>query len=345
LGALAEGMTLKDLHAEFYLSTGQEIAFAGKAGEKLKIPLNLSSLTNRIDLPKNLRLKFIFEGKTSWGESKTWWTQTKDITWKAWTIQTLDSIVLELPKDKSLNTLRLLLEDSNGQVLHQNFVNVIVESGNTQPANKKQEVISIPAEKFVNSNWSVKQWTGVLGNKINGGGHGFFEYEFEWPKGLVEDSVLQVSFFVEASSKPLLGKDRINSVGMNGDYMLGKGTVDPGKNPNAYPQTDLSKNPSLLKIYANNQFCHTVELEDDPADHQGVLSWFYQAKNHELDEAGTYGYWIQTSLPKLAWQEASYTGKLRIRLEVPESLPNGLAIYGSHSGRYMAEPSLLITKK
>jgi hypothetical protein len=254
-------------------------------------------------------------------------------------------VSIEFPKDKSLNTLRFILEDSNGQILHQNFVSIIVNQGNTQPASKKQTVISLAANQFVDSNWTLKQWTGVLGNKVNGGGSGFFEYEFEWPKGLIEDSILQVSFFVEASSKPLLGKDRVNSGSMSGDYMLGKGTFDPGKNPNAYPQSDLSKNPSTIQIYANKQFCHSIELPDDPADHQGVLSWFYQAKNHTLDEAGTYGYWIQTSLPKLAWQEASYTGKLRIRLEVPEALPNGLAIFGSRSGRYIAEPSLLITRK
>lgn len=345
LGALSKGMTLKDLHAEFYLSTGQEIAFEGKAGDHLKIPLTLSSLTNRIDLPRQLNLKIVFEGKTSWGEEKSWWTKTQTVSWNAWTLQNLDSVSIELPKDKSLNTLRFILEDPNGQILHQNFVSVIVNQGNTQPANKKQTVISVAANQFVDSNWTLKQWTGVLGNKVNGGGSGFFEYEFEWPKGLLEDSVLQVSFFVEASSKPLLGKDRVNSGSMSGDYMLGKGTFDPGKNPNAYPQTDLSTNPSTVQIYANKQFCHSIELPDDPADHQGVLSWFYQAKNHVLDEAGTYGYWIQTSLPKLAWQEASYTGKLRIRLEVPEALPNGLAVFGSRSGRYIAEPSLVITRK
>jgi hypothetical protein len=94
-----------------------------------------------------------------------------------------------LPKDKSLNTLRFILEDPNGQILHQNFVSIIVNQGNTQPANKKQTVISLAANQFVDSNWTLKQWTGVLGNKVNGGGSGFFEYEFEWPKGLIEDSI------------------------------------------------------------------------------------------------------------------------------------------------------------
>jgi hypothetical protein len=70
---------------------------------------------------------------------------------------------------------------------------------------------------------------------------------------------------------------------MSGDYMLGKGTFDPSKNPNAYPQTDLKKNPSVVQILSNGQFAASFDLEDDPADHQGILSWFYQAKNHKLD--------------------------------------------------------------
>jgi hypothetical protein len=132
---------------------------------------------------------------------------------------------------------------------------------------------------------------------------------------------------------------------MDGDYMLGKGTSDPSKNPNAYPQTDSVKNPGIVQVYANNRLAGSVDLPDDPADHLGVLSWHYQPRNHQLDEAGTYGYWVQLNLPKLSIQEAVYTGKMKIKMEVPEAYSTGLAVYGSKSGRYMVNPSLIIRKK
>jgi hypothetical protein len=104
-------------------------------------------------------------------------------------------------------------------------------------------------------------------------------------------------------------------------------------------------NPSVVEISANGLHAATVDLVDDPADHQGVLSWFYQARNHKLDEPGTYGYWVQCPVPRAAIEEASKTGVLRIRLTVPEGYPNGLSLYGDHSGRFIANPSILIQRK
>jgi len=345
LGALAKGMSLKDLHSDFYISTGQEITFAGKAGEKLTIPLTLSALTDQSNLGQNLHLKVIFEGQTAWGERKTWWENNRLIDFKPWSVQKLQDLTLELPKDRSINTLHLILQDDNGAILHQNFVNVIVENGNIQPSDPKQKLIEASLENPTALKWSKKDWRAVDGHKLNGAGFGFYEYEFNWPSNLKEGDIAQVSFFVEASPKPLLGKDRVDSGKMEGDYMLGKGTSDPSKNPNSYPQSDSYKNPGIVQIFANAQLAGTVDLEDDPADHQGVLSWHYQPRNHELNEAGTYGYWVQVNVPALSIQEAVNTGKMKIKLEVPEAFSTGLALYGTKSGRFMINPSLLIKTK
>jgi hypothetical protein len=83
-------------------------------------------------------------------------------------------------------------------------------------------------------------------------------------------------------------------------------------------------------------------LKDDPADHQGVLSWHYQARNNKLGEAGTYGYLVQGTIPATAWQAALKAGKLVIRFE---STKGGLALYGDQSGRYVTDPSILILRK
>lgn len=335
LGAIVPGMTLKDLHGPFYLSTGQEITWAGKAGQTVKIPLHLSSMT---DLSGSLRLEIAFSGVTAWGEKQTHWAKELPINFSAWDVKALDSLSVVLPKDKSVNTLSFILRDSKGKVVHRNFGHIIVEEGNTKPLNSKLEFISTPVERYSSAHWPEKQWTGVLGHKVNGSGAGYFEYEFP----ISGSDVSEVRFMVEASSKPILGKDRPDRGKMDGDYMLGKGTFDPGVNPNAYPQTDVYTSPSFLRVSVNGITALETLLADDPADHQGILSWHYQARNNKLDEAGTYGYLVQGLIPPAAWQAAVKTGKLVIRFE---STKGGLALYGDQSGRYVTDPSILILRK
>ena len=335
LGSIVAGMSLKDLHGPFYLSTGQEITWAGKAGQTIKIPLHLSSLT---DLSGSLRLKISLEGVTAWGEKQSHWTKEIPVQFAPWDVKALDSLSVVLPKDKSVNTLSFILTDSKGLVVHRNFGHIIVEEGNTQPSNPKLELVSVPVERYASAQFPEKQWTGVLGYKVNGAGAGYFEYEFP----ISGSDISEVRFMVEASSKPMLGKDRPDRGKMDGDYMLGKGTFDPGVNPNAYPQTDSYPSPANLRVSVNGITAMETVLKDDPADHQGVLSWHYQARNNKLDEAGTYGYLVQGTIPPAAWQAALKAGKLVIRFE---STKGGLALYGDQSGRYVTDPSILIKRK
>jgi hypothetical protein len=193
-------------------------------------------------------------------------------------------------------------------------------------------------ERYSASFWPEKQWTGVLGQKVNGAGAGYFEYEFP----ISGNDIAEVRFMVEASSKPILGKDRSDRGKMDGDYMLGKGTFDPSVNPNAYPQTDLYPSSASMRVSVNGITAMETVLADDPADHQGILSWHYQARNNKLDEAGTYGYLVQGVIPQSAWQAALKSGKLVVRFE---STRGGLALYGDQSGRYVTDPSVIILRK
>jgi hypothetical protein len=97
-----------------------------------------------------------------------------------------------------------------------------------------------------------------------------------------------------------------------------------------------------MRVSANGVLTLETVLADDPADHQGVLSWHYQARNKKLDEAGTYGYLVQGVIPPAAWQAALKTGKLVLRFE---STRGGLALYGDQSGRFVTDPSILILRK
>ena len=45
-------------------------------------------------------------------------------------------------------------------------------------------------------------------------------------------------------------------------------------------------------------------------------------------------------LPPDAIARAARAGEIVVRLEVPEALPGGLAIYGAHFGRYPLDPTV-----
>jgi hypothetical protein len=156
--------------------------------------------------------------------------------------------------------------------------------------------------------------------------------------------VAAAAFLVEAAAKRLHGKDRADAAEMAGDYMRGRGTHDPSRNPNAYPMTDEQRFPSAVTIRVNGIAAGRRELADDPADHRGILSWHAQLRDRRLREAGSYGYLLEVPIPAAALERAAAEGALQIRLEVDESLPGGLAVYGSRFGRYPVDPTVLFVR-
>jgi predicted transcriptional regulator len=157
--------------------------------------------------------------------------------------------------------------------------------------------------------------------------------------------VAAATFLVEASAKQLYGKDRQDAREMSGDYMRGRGTNDPSRNPNAYPMTDQVRFPSAVTVRVNGVVAGRYELPDDPADHRGILSWHAQLKDKKLREAGSYGYLVEVPIPRPALEKAAADGALQIRLEVDDALPGGLAIYGARFGRYPVDPTVVFIRK
>ena len=159
------------------------------------------------------------------------------------------------------------------------------------------------------------------------------------PSSVDLEQVQNVTLVFEASAKKLNGKDRLEKAELDGNYMLGKGTFDPSRNPNSYPMTDTYLDPSYLTVSVNGEVVDRIYLEDDPADHRGVLSWHSQPRDNKLREAGSYGYLNKVKIPlDVIGRE---NGRLKIRFAVEESLPGGLAIYGEEFGRYPINPTLL----
>ncbi|HYX81207.1 MAG TPA: hypothetical protein VE714_02365, partial [Gemmatimonadales bacterium] len=82
-------------------------------------------------------------------------------------------------------------------------------------------------------------------------------------------------------------------------------------------------------------------LTDDPADSRGIISWQAQPHDGHLYEAGSYGELIRIPVPVQVLPDAARQGEMLVRLEVSDSLPGGLAIYGAHFGRYPIDPTVI----
>jgi hypothetical protein len=263
--------------------------------------------------------------------------------------EALAPLSVTMPKEPAVAVLAVELTDPAGIVLHRNFTTFVVEGARAEETTladgRKARLSRIDPAKFTSARWSRKQWNVLDGLKVNGAGSGHFEYRIPWPDGLTLADVASAAFLVEASAKRLHGKDEEKPREMGGDYMRGLGTLDPSRNPNAYPMTDGVKFPSAVSIRVNGVFAGRHELEDDPADHRGVLSWHAQLKDRKLREAGSYGYLLEVEVPRAALERAAAEKALVVRLEVDESLPGGLAIYGARFGRYPLDPTVVFVRK
>lgn len=346
LGDLARGMTLRDLHGPYYLSTGSELCRDARPGEIVDVPLFASFLTE-IAPGENLVLRGELSGWNTLGEHETYLSLSLPIAFEPWLTRELAPLKITLPRQRGLAVLSLSLETDTGVVLHRNFTSFLVAEGaspreeTTQIQRTQRRLVRFAPNTFRSAQWSQKQWNVLDGLKVDGAGYGFFEYRLPWPKDLDAAQIAGASFIFEASAKQLFGKDRDGAATDDGDFMRGKGTHDPSSNPNAYPMTDTTPFPSAVRVRVNGTVAGRFELPDDPADHRGLLSWHAQPRDKHLREAGSYGYLVQAVLPPAALEAAQRAGEIVLRLEVDAALPGGLAIYGERFGRYPVDPTLV----
>jgi hypothetical protein len=348
LGELVPGMTLADWHAPFYVALGSHPAVAAKPGETVSVPVWASFLTGVSPGPE-LWLRRVLVGHDDLGRFHEWWRGERKLAFEPWLSRALEPMAVPMPASRAVAVLRARLEDAAGRVLHRNFTSFVVAEGASPRDETLAEngralrLLRVAPDRLSDARWSERHWTAMDGGKQNGAGAGFFEYRLAWPMGVRAEDVLGASFVAELGAKQLFGKDRIDKGRVQGDFMLGRGTHDPGLNPNAYPMTDGVTHPSAVRIVVNGIALGTFELPDDAADHRGLLSWHAQKRDGRLDEAGSYGTLVSASVPAEALREAARSGELRLRLEVDAALPGGLAVYGEQTGRYPLDPTVVLT--
>jgi hypothetical protein len=338
LGALVDGMSLRDLHAPLYVAVGDELSQSVPAGTKVRVPLYASFLTSGA-FGDSLTLRAELYGWNALGQKRTYFENARRVPYHRWMTAALEPLDVAMPEEPAVVVLAVRLEDRAGTVLHRNFCTFVVEGEAPRGA------VSINPARFHAASWSLKQWNVMDSLKVNGSGSGFFEYWIPWPQGVRPADLESVTFLAEVSSKELFGKDREGAGRIEGDFMLGRGTVDPSLNPNAYPMTDGRRFPSAVTVRINDLVAGREALEDDPADSRGILSWHFQQRDRRLREAGSYGTLLRVTVPREAVERAAAQGQLVIRLEVDPALPGGLAIYGRHFGRYPLDPTVVFVPK
>jgi len=337
LEELMPGMKLNDLHADVYLSTGNEICKTVNGGEQVKVPLYLSAMTS-VDYGKQLKLSYQVTLTNSIGETSLVTQSSRQIEYQPYIQQEVESLVLPMPNTSGLAILTLQVEDSKGTVLHHNFMHFEIISENKIP---KTEIISVsPTPNKVE--FAGKIWHVLDGLKFNGSGNGYVEYVFKLDKSISLKDVKESYFIAEISAKELFVKDMDTKEKTDVDYMLG-GLASPSANFNSYPMTDEKLFPSKVKITVNGETALTTTLADDPADHRGVLSWHHQLKDRKLREAGSYGYLTKVPISKKQIQSALAKGELTIRIQTEGA--GGIAVYGKSFGRYPLDPSLVMKLK
>jgi hypothetical protein len=350
LEELVTGMSLRDLHAPFYISTGSDLCREAAPGAEVTVPIWASFMTDQTP-GSQLRLRSMLTGWDTLGRWRWISQEVTPLPFEPWLSRELEPLRVTMPEQPGLVVLSLILENENGTVLHRNFTTFLVTAGAT-PRDERLDfngtaarVVRFAPANFTASQWSLKQWNVLDGLKVNGAGSGFFEYRIPWPQGLEANTIAGATLVFEASAKQLYGKDKEGATKQEGDFMLGKGTHDPSLNPNAYPMTDTVPFTSAVRVRVAGETLGLFELPDDPADHRGILSWHFQKRDKKLREAGSFGYLINASIPPRALQAAAAAKELVVRLEVDAALPGGLALYGERFGRYPVDPAIVFTLK
>ncbi len=293
LDEILPGMKMNDFHTDLYVVAGDDFFQNYAGGSTIQIPVGISAVTNNIQ--ENLKLKYKVYGWDQIGEKREHSTGEVPVTAVPFEFVTLNPVEIVVPNENMLMILATELEDQNGNILHRNFVPFKV-SGNSV---SKNILITKSPSEYTAADWSIKNHAPQNGKKVWGMGSGYFEYEFELPENVKAEDVESIEFRAELAARypqeKYLEEGDAERIGMT--VVSEKGTI-PGYGKNSYPQTDERLHGSLVTITANNQKINAIELIDDPADHQGILSWMKQEPGWEwgsaernkpwlLDEAGS----------------------------------------------------------
>ena len=128
LEELAEGMTLRDLHAPLYVVVGSGMSESVQPGETVQVPLYASFLSDSRALGDSLTLRFELSGWNALGDRTTVALPSRKVPYHPWMSSALAPMSVTMPNERAVVVLASRLEDAAGTVLHRNFTTFVVDA-------------------------------------------------------------------------------------------------------------------------------------------------------------------------------------------------------------------------
>ena len=316
------GTSINDLHTADYVGADYAPMTTVRAGETISVPMFFSSFTDaRHD--KNLTLKFeLITFDVVNGENRSV-LDSRNVTVNKYGTTVLEDFTFTVPQLDGVAELLWTLYDGDERVTG-NFILFDVNS-------PRNDALSIEPSAATSSGFDTVI-KAIADSKISGIGKGSFNINVSTDDipNLTDASNIRLMF--EASTREPMAHDFADGAlpPMDEiDYVLNGYAVDPGTNPNSFRQTDSKLYPGRISVYLDGEKVGTTTLADCPADSRGALSHHYQSSSYVLNEAGSYGYLIDMSIPA-----SMIAGKENFNLTFTADDDSGLSLYGRRSGRY-----------
>ncbi len=323
------GFSLADINSPDFVVIDAPPVIELKDGQPREIPIKISHWSDKQAKALTLRRRvdWIDRDGVKWeGQER----KTQPAIWKPYEV--VDQPAINVSAEWGVGPVvgALLVELVDGDdILARNYVNLLVRR--SAPA---AEVVGKACFlRFRPGDFSAWQWeedpttmpVAVSADKACIRWSGYIEYQID--TGIKSpDGLVGLDLTAEVSAKA--GDEKL-------DWPERKKDID-------YPQTDVKKWPSDLRISINGVEIHRETLPDDPADARGVLS------HHRQYHPGSYGFLVTAnvqdeSIVKRIF-DAAKDGVLTIRFEVPADAKNkgGLAIFGDALGCYPVMPTLVV---
>ncbi|HEV3166610.1 MAG TPA: glycoside hydrolase family 2 TIM barrel-domain containing protein [Isosphaeraceae bacterium] len=321
--AFVLGMTVADLQGPDFIGYDSPPAIIAKAGQVVRVPLFVSHYSDRKEPPT---LRWWITGVDGQGQKVELEQQTRPVTWAQYGVTEQKSVAFKITPGPFVGALALVLEDSSGKRIAANFVNVVIKPEQPQPRIERRGPREVTV-RFAPGDYARQRWSGPVGTprgKVYGQGEGSFTYRLKLPEAVLNAKPQSFELMFEASAKA--GRERLD--------------WPERTNRQDYPQTDERKWPSTVELSLNGQRAARFELSDDPADARGVLSHVNRF------EHGSYGEIVRIAgeLPSAAMADLAAGIPFILRFTVPAEAEHkgGLCLFGSETGAYPFDPTLII---
>ncbi len=318
------GMTVADLNSPVFVGLDCPPCQTLKPGETFRAPLFVSNWGPELETARVQWAAVLVDTR---GDKTEIASGSCDVVPQRYNVVAGGEISFPVGETTGLATVALQLTKTGGDVLHRNYVNLVIAAGESPRVEQHADAtwIRFRPDSFSTSTWpSVEQ--APTGSKVAGSGPGALDYFIDIPETVSLSDLTCIEFRCELGS-------RANS--------MEKLSWPPRNWRKHTPQTRERKFPSHVDVGLNGIIVGTLALADDPADARGVLSHY---RDHE---PGSYGFLYRLRIEGATLQaiaRQAMTGPLVLRLDSSSAgSERGFSVYGEDAGAFPVDPTLIFT--